>query len=748
MFLSVEAVLKVIFTCLLLWTSSHTVVFSHSAIEKVPNVQYLSLNGTWRFLPDHFQPANQYSLQLDDSYWSNIHVPSNWYLQGFDIHGSAWYRYRFSVPKSFANKILRLNFDAVDYTADVWLNGQYLGFHEGMFAPFSFTVTDTVKLGEENILAVKVNSPSEANNGAWSLHKRLIKGIFSHHDTRPGGAWSLRGQEKNTGGIWGGVYLKATKQLSIDRIQIKSKINLNNNHVRAAVSLKINNHSKKLQTYATTVTLTPQNFKGPSKKILYKNIKLKPGSQLVNMAVEQPDAKLWWPHEQGFPHLYTIAVSIYKNSVLLDSVTKTTGFRVVSYDTETGQWQINGRRVFLRGTNYISSQWLSEMDTQRYAFDVALMQRAHINVVRVHAHLEAAEFYQQCDEAGLLVWQDFPLQWGYTDDPTFTKVAQRQVKEMIQWLNPHPAIIAWSLHNEPPWDAKWMKYKYTNYDPNQNRILDETLYDTARKLDHSRYVHMHSATGEHPWLGWYSGHWKDYAKPTQKKLISEYGAQALPILENLSKIIPQDQLWPDQPEDWELWEYHNFQRRETFDIAKVQQGKNIHEFVANTQHYQARLTQYAAEAYRRQKYNPVGSIFQFMFVENWPSINWGILDYWRDPKPAYYALQRAYQPVLPSIQWQTDRFTHKQAIALKFWIINDLHKTYPNANLHYILQHNDAVIEQTSQEYDIAKDSVVKVSEWQNKVLPAGNYTLLLRLNDQYGKLLGHNQFKFKVMMP
>ena len=80
-------------------------------------------------------------------------------------------------------------------------------------------------------------------------------------------------------------------------------------------------------------------------------------------------------------------------------------------------------------------------------------------------------------------------------------------------------------------------------------------------------------------------------------------------------------------------------------------GESVTELIANTQRYQAELLQFAAESYRRQKHAPVGAIFQFMFNECWPSANFGIVDYWRRPKPGFAALARAYQPVLPSISW-------------------------------------------------------------------------------------------------
>jgi beta-mannosidase len=209
--------------------------------------------------------------------------------------------------------------------------------------------------------------------------------------------------------------------------------------------------------------------------------------------------------------------------------------------------------------------------------------------------------------------------------------------------------VAWSGHNEPPWDAAWLKEKYPDYRADQNRELDRVLTAALRHRDQSRYVHEASRTAGHSWLGWSSGTWRDYGNPATQTLITAFGVQALPDLENLRRFIPESDLWPTDDAGWETWKYHDFQPNETFTIAKVPRGASVTELIANTQRYQAEVLQFAAESYRRQKHAPVSAIFQFTFNECWPSAGWGIVDYWRRPKAGFAALARAYQPVLPSI---------------------------------------------------------------------------------------------------
>jgi len=708
--------------------------------------QIIPLSGKWKFKPGNSESTNLYFTQIDDSSWKDIKVPSNWYLEGYDISGVAWYRKHFTLPKQLKGKHLTLLFEGVDYSADIWLNGRYIGFHQGYFQPFKFDVTDAVLWGKENILTVKVDSPLEASGQDWSLHKRLIKGIFGHHDTRPGGAWSDRAQEKNTGGIWAPVSLLVHGSAFIDQVKVTPKLDLSRDQATAEVAFEVDLKQKTPLEVKVESTLMPYNFSSSEGITQIRQKVLQPGLNLVTSKLTMEHPRLWWPWEHGDANLYTLIVTLKQDGHIIDRKFTTFGFRQVRYDQKDKVWRINGKRMFLRGTNYIATQWLSEMSPARFDFDIGLMKHANINIVRVHAHVTAESFYRLCDEAGLLVWQDFPLQWGYSDDKEVQESAVSQVKDMINGLYNHPSIIAWSLHNEPPWDANWMKYKYKSYDPEQNRELTDKLYEAAEPLDKTRYLHAYSATAEHPWLGWYSGSWLDYIKPTRLPIIAEFGAQALPEINSLRRIFNEDELWPKTEEQWKKWEYHNFQRHETFNNAQIEMGETPEEFINNTQQYQAKLIKLAAESYRRQRYKPVNSIFQFMFVEDWPSMNWGVVDYWRNPKRGYYALQQAYQPVLPSIAWEKETFSTGEKVVFKLWAINDLWRSFPSSRITYSLRNRQGVLETGSLNINLDADSIQHIEDLQWDHLAKGHYQLIMKISDRNGTSLGINTHEFDVV--
>lgn len=737
------SLIKNLLGCLLLLFFHLTAIAEH--VTSGADVNRIDLSGVWEFQPAELKPAaselyTSKRQSLNAANWDHIKVPSNWYLEGKNIYGKAWYKKSFVLNAKNIGRYVRINFQGVDYAADVWINGQYLGHHEGYFQPFDFDISKHVKKGS-NLLTVLVDSPIE-NPEAWSLKKRLIKGIFSHHDTRPGGAWSANGQEKNTGGIWAPVYLELSDKIALKNLEVVPKKNENHWDVNAFFTLnsKLSNSSEVL----FEGTISPVNFASP--KIKFNDVKkLRSGDSTVTLTIPVTAPSLWWPKEYGKPNLYKMNISIRQSGKLLDQKEVTFGFREISVDPKTQEWKINGRRLFIRGTNYISSQWLSEMTPSRYASDIDLMQRANINAVRVHAHIEAGNFYQLCDQQGLLVFQDFPLQWGYSDDSVFIQEARKQVRDMVHVLNNHPSIVDWSLHNEPPWDASWMKYKYSDYDPNQNRTLDDLLFRDVTEIENSRFIRKQSATYEHAWMGWYSGEWKDFAKPTKEAWISEFGAQALPSYSSLRKIFNDDELWPDNDKEWGKWSYHNFQKHETFDIAKVPQGKDISEFIQNTQSYQTKLIKLAAESYRRQRYSPVTGIFQFMFVEDWPSVNWGIVDYWRNTKPAYAALAEAYQPVLPSIEWSAESYAVGDSANFGLWIINDLWRTYPRAEYKVSLFKDGELVVSKNYTIDIAEDSGKKIDDYKVALSMDGAYSIQIKVLSSTGVLIAQNQHEFMV---
>lgn len=690
----------------------------------------LSLDGVWDYLVDESGAFDAKSLPGYP--WDRMEIPNNWHRAGLENYaGVVWFRRQFDVPLD-EEKEHWLRFHGVDYFAKVWLNGVYLGEHEGYFQPFEFRVTKILR-PQGNELLVRVESPCEPPGEVWPNRKRLIKGVFNHHDCRPG-AWNPEyGQDMNTGGIWNHVELYSSGPIRVTSLRLTPEL-LDGGAAAVEVLFEVENLATET-ALTVDISLSPANFTGESKT--WRGTLFVPcGRKIFRQLLLLKRPGLWWTWEHGEPRLYRAEVRLQGEGKELVNKCVRFGIRKLEVDKKQG-WKLNGVRFFPRGTNFIPTQWLSEYTPEKIRRDIELLLEANVNAVRLHAHVTRPEFYDACDEAGILVWQDFPLQWDYEESEDFYNEASKQLEEMIALLYNHPSIGVWCCHNEP----KQNKDK-----------LDHILYQVARRADPSRYVEHHSDFRDHPYPGWYYGHWSLFSCTPGAPFVNEFGAQALPNFESMREMLPEEKLWPP---DWKAWAYHDFQRDQTFNVAGIEKGASLKEFIENSQNYQYRLLKFAIESYRRDP--RMTGVFQFMFVDPWPAITWSVVDYWRRPKKGYQALQLAFQPVLVTFTYGRDRFergSREASLFHEITIINDLHRAFPGAKLHLFLEGPDGkTVMEEVHTVNIPPAGSVRLTTpklqegaWCiPRDAPVGRYILRARLLYE-GKVISENEDVFEVV--
>jgi beta-mannosidase len=588
-------------------------------------------------------------------------IPANWQLSGLNnFNGSVWFIKKFNLKQHAAEKDLTiLNFKGVDYFAEAWLNGEFLGKHEGYFQTFYFDVSGLINSHGKNLLVVKVTSPLESPGTVWPHKKKLIKGIFSHHDCRPGGWNPEYGQDRNTGGIWNDVSIIFARKVFIESVNISSAIKTDEN--KAFVKVSFNYYKKSSHVIIDSIYVL---LKAPSGKEIKKKYRVElnrvRGSCSFIIGADNPE--LWWCWELGEPNQYELKLT----GEFFSSFNKF-GIREVFLD-DKNNFYLNGKRLFLRGTNVIPEQNLSALDNKRIARQIKLIKEANINLIRIHAHVNRNEYYDECDRQGILIWQDFALQWTYDESPEFRDNACSQIKDMVKLLFNHPSIAFWCCHNEPG---------------EQIETLDPHLNDAVLSLDTSRIVKLASNYEEHPYFGWYWGNKEHYSAVPMGPLVTEYGAQALPDLSSLNKFIGSKKMFPP---DWEKWEYHNFQYDQTFLVARVHAGKNIKEFINNSQSYQSSVIKTAADFYRRERFKKITGIFQFMFIDCWESITWSVVDYFEKKKAGYYTLQQVYQPIYVSVEERQKRYFPGNKLHIMLYIINDMQKIFTGCSVSFLFK--------------------------------------------------------------
>ena len=595
-------------------------------------------------------------LYKNSSAFGEISIPANWELQGFNNYdGSLWYILELP-PLERDSDLKILEFNGVDYFSDVWINESYVGSHEGYFQKFFFDISDVLNNSENNLLVVKVTSPREIPGDVWPDKKQLIKGIFNHHDCRPGG-WSHEfGQDKNTGGIWNTVNLFTGLHCFIYDFRITPSINRDKKTANIKIEFSVEG---KIPDEFNLKIISPGNAELNEVIILHDGDNT--NKIYHELVIDNP--LFWNPHELGNPDLYEIILSGEGSNSIRESF----GIRELSLD-ENQTFFINGKRLFLRGTNIIPAQFLSELDKERIKTIIDLLLEANINIVRVHAHVNRKELYDALDKAGIMVWQDFALQWTYDESEEFRKNAIRQIGDMVTDLYNHPSIMFWCCHNEPG---------------DQIKTLDVHLEKAIKSLDSSRIIRRASNYEEHPYDGWYWGNKEHFVATPMGPLVTEFGAQAIPLKETLLKFMTEEEI--EKP-DWDKWTYHNFQYDQTFNVAEIEQGENLQEFIDNSQAYQAELIKRAVNFYRRKRFKGITGIFQFMFIDCWSSITWSVVDYYLNHKKGFEQLKKVYEPLMLSCELRQRKYLPGNDLQIDMWIINDLHESFPNLNIRILIK--------------------------------------------------------------
>ena len=731
----------------------------------------VNLAGDWKYLP-YDGEGNMAAECIDDSGWPTMALPTSWYLMGgksypskaratarvmdpgspadlpappkdvgFDYEGTVWFRKTLTWDGASGWAVPVLDLDMVDYYAEVFVNGASVGKHEGYFQRWSVDLTGALRKGK-NVLAVKVSAPALTFDLAqqfpvsWPKQQNQIKGVFGYHDTRPG-ATSLRGQERGTGGILRGLGLRASS--GVDLVELKvTPLDVSEASARLVVEAVTRNWGKKTVEATLAGTIRAKNFSSTARLPVSFAVKAAPGLSRSVGEVKIDKPALWWSWDYGKPNLYTLDAALTAKgpgASALDEKTVNFGVRSITRDD---QWvvRLNGQRIYARGSNYISTQWLSQADRAFYERDIKLVLGANLNSLRVHAHLERPEFYDVADEMGVMIWQDFPLQWGYTDEPAFHAEAKRQAVDMIDRYYDHPSIIVWCMHNESPHSMSWMKKK----DPQQNAKLDEELLAVAKQNDPARIPHSDSGAGDgHSYTGWYVFQIGDLVHGMPKeRYITEFGAEGLPGAETLKAMFDGDTLWPDTPLDWEAWKFADFQPDQTFNLAKVKQGKTLAEFIASSQRYQANLIRFQTEVFRRAKWTTNTGLYQFMFVDDWPSITWSVVDYYRRPKLAYATLRDSMQRLLPSVEYDI----HKADGPISLWVVNDHLQPVPKAVVKWKITDPKSGSKPVvrSVTVDIPADGVIKATDLG--ALPrigGGTARLDVWIEDDHGQFLARS---------
>lgn len=681
------------------------------------HTQRVQLSGNWQVHPlplDHTIPP--IDCPLDDAFM----VPDSTHLQLVlhpdkpywgehlrAINQQAWvYRRSFTV-QVVPHQRARLQFEGVDYFASVWLNGHWLGQHEGHFAPFSFDVTGLLRLNEENHLVVQVSSPWDTPNPKGSypsdhVLRNLVKGLYEHGE-------GLIPPNVNPLGIWRPVFLLLDQGLSIDRMRVRA-----NTDGEAALCLTLTNATDAVWSGTLRLDIIPENHQqsGASAQV---SVHLPAGTHDIEHTLNVGDPGLWWPWDHGDPYLYRLTAQLVDPSeCALSLATETFGFRTTRLERtpERFTYYINDRPVFIRGSSYLPDLYLSRCTSENLMRDITLARDAHLNLLRAHVHVSPPAFYDLCDRMGMLVWQDFELNWIHNSSPTFEARARILQKEMIASLHNHPSIITWSCHNEPT-----MIFMRRD---NLEKHPDPALYADALEQDPTRPVFICSGQMEHDWKRagdvhtYYGAIWtKQYTDVYRHRarLYTEFGFEAPAHSSTL-------QAYPD------CWDRLQHLAGQIEDLWA----------------YQAELTRFHIEHIRRLRAEGCAGYVHFWLADLVPQVGCGALDSNRQPKGGYEALRRASQPLHIAMEYDGRR-------PYALWIFNDTPISYPDLHVCWTVGDNGGkIVHDGNILFPIEPNTSQRVMSVDWHPDACGDVDLVLQ--DANGKVLTSNHYcsPFKAM--
>ncbi len=620
-------------------------------------------------------------LEPDDEAgsWAPMPVPGHWRSSSAfdDADGPLLYRTRFDHPGPEGDERWWLRFEGVFYQGDVWLDGGYVGDTEGYFFPHTFEVTEALAARGEHHLGVEVACHPQRDRTA----KRNLTGVFQH--------WDCFDPDWNPGGIWRPVTLERTGPVRIRHLRVICR---DASATAATVGFRA------VLDAADGGEITLRSTVGGTELIEVR--RLAAGENQVEWTVTVPEPALWWPHALGDQPLHDVVVEVTPHAEGEEAppadaepshrVTRRIGLRQVRMRA----WvlHVNGERMFAKGANQGPTRMaLGEATPDELRRDVALAVDANLDLLRIHAHIGRPELYDAADEAGLLLWQDLPLQWGYAR--SVRKQAQRQAREAVDLLGHHPSVAVWCGHNEPlaldiePGSADVAsvaaRFVAAQELPTWNKtILDRSIKRTIEKADPSRPVIAHSGVLPHPplldgtdshlYFGWYHNDERDLPAlarlvPRMVRFVTEFGAQAVPTTAGFM----EPERWPDL--DWErLGRTHALQKAIFDRRVPPIDHPTFESWRDATQAYQAELLRHHVETLRRLKYRPTGGFAMFSFADGWPGVTWSVLDHERVPKAGHAALVEACRPVIVVADRLPAEVAPGQPLPLDVHVVSDL----------------------------------------------------------------------------
>lgn len=520
-----------------------TLAFSFLLLNVFAQRNSYTINEQWKFAKGDVEEAA--TTDFNDSDWEEVHLPHTWNNEdaideepGY-YRGKSWYRKGVFVGKETENKQVYIYFEGANQVTTLWVNGEYIGEHEGGYTRFAFNVTDALNVGEMNQFSIQVDN----------AHDDMIIPLSADFTF--------------FGGIYRDVYLTITEEVHLSLAKYASSgvyistPEVSEDSAEIKIEALVDNFSGETKTALIQhILYSPEGEKlAESSNPLWVNSGTTGNSDIQYISLENPE--LWSPDT---PHLYQVVTKVYDENgdILWDEMSNPVGIRWFEFDAENGFF-LNGESLKLIGTNRhqgYENQGNALRD-EMHVRDVKLLKEMGGNFLRVSHYPQDPVIMEMCDRLGIITSVEIPSVNRITESEEFFENSAEMAREMIHQNYNHPSVMIWNYMNEimlrPPYDSDSEEYdayadSVAEYGKNLEKLIREedpsrrtmlVFHGALSAYEKAQLVELPQLVGWNLYQGWYGGEFEGFdgfldnfheKYPEIPVFVSEYGAGADPRL--------------------------------------------------------------------------------------------------------------------------------------------------------------------------------------------------------------------------
>ena len=743
---------------------------------------HLDLNNF--LIPDASDELNR---QLDLGKFSHLKDHPNPFKDPY------WFRTEFDIPKENGGKRTWINFDGINYRADVWLNGKKIADSKemaGMFQRFKFDVTEYINAGSVNVLAVKiyqVDHPGTPVPGkqleVFGPNRGQGKDIFKDVTLKFSAGWDCAPvvRDRNMG-IYQNVYLTYTDAVDIIDPYVVTDLPLpDTTVVNLTISTELSNVGKTAKkgilkgsidlikevdfyTYKKTM---PGNMKTvyfekeieiPAEKTIVVSMNSEDFPQL---SIKNP--YLWWPNGYGEQYLHNLKLAFEIDGKTSDVENTTFGIREITntfkeIDGEFGRvFHINGERIFCRG-GWLQPDMMLDMNEKRMYDEARLLANANVNMIaNEDMPSPPAHVMETYDKYGLLMWETFYQCWRmYPGTETFgnpvdTELALKNSFDIIKRYRSHPSLVLWAVACE-------VTVREELYTPLRNYVkeMDPTRpflptssygWDVDELTPYMKEDLPLGMTDEGaPDYTWYPHpyYYEKVLEVKQQMFRNEMGVPSVPTLSSMKKFIfdlgkgKKDDIYP-LDKNWAhhgAWDDQGYVYRAYDEALRERYGfpSSAEDYIRKAQYVNAGSYRAMYEAANHRMWDITSGVMLWKLNSAWPTVVWQLYDWFLNPTSAYYFAKRALEPL--HIQLNEHDFTVS--------VINTNHKEHKNLSVSVrVLDFDLNVKWEKEEKINIEEDRYKDIFQLPEIEGLTTTYFVKLELKDGDGRIVSDNFYWF-----